>query len=93
MAPFSFQEGRKVFNGAIVCNFHSCLAYAIQGPKSPKNVTCNIRIFSIECKREQGKAQKTSLRGYRAITSKGDKATEVVPKGAQSKFRSYRSRS
>jgi hypothetical protein len=21
MVPFSFQEGRKVFNGAIVCNF------------------------------------------------------------------------
>jgi hypothetical protein len=22
MAPFSFQEGRKVFNGATGCNFH-----------------------------------------------------------------------
>jgi hypothetical protein len=22
MAPFSFQEGGKVFNGAIFCNFH-----------------------------------------------------------------------
>jgi hypothetical protein len=21
MAPFSFQEGRKVFNGAVACNF------------------------------------------------------------------------
>jgi hypothetical protein len=24
-APFSFQEGRKVFNGAIGCNFHFLL--------------------------------------------------------------------
>jgi hypothetical protein len=23
MAPFSFQERRKIFNGAIGCNFHS----------------------------------------------------------------------
>jgi hypothetical protein len=36
MAPFSFQEGRKVFNGAIVCNFHfsfSPMQYKGQIPK------------------------------------------------------------
>jgi hypothetical protein len=35
-----------------------------------------------------------SLRGCRAvITTKDDEATKVVPKGAQCKFQSYRSRS
>jgi hypothetical protein len=68
MAPFSFQEGRNVFNGAIVCNFlflFSSMQYKGQNP--PKNVTCNIRTCTIECKREQGKAQNTSLRGCRAV--------------------------
>jgi hypothetical protein len=35
MAPFSFQEGRKVFNGAIVCNFHSYLALCNTRAKIP----------------------------------------------------------
>jgi hypothetical protein len=41
MAPFSFQEGRKVFNGAIGCNSSFFLAqpYAIQGLASP---TCKM---------------------------------------------------
>jgi hypothetical protein len=30
MAPFSFQEGRKVFNGAIGCNFHFFLFSPMQ---------------------------------------------------------------
>jgi hypothetical protein len=103
MAPFSFQEGRKVFNGAIVCNFHSYLAHAIQGPKSPKDVICNIRTCTIECKRKQGKAQKTSLRGCRVVIiprmtklqksflrerSVSSETAKVVPKGAQRKFQS-----
>jgi hypothetical protein len=54
MAPFSFQEGRKVFNGAIVCNFH--LALCNTRAKFPqKNVTCNIRIRTIECKKNMEK--------------------------------------
>jgi hypothetical protein len=38
---FSFQEGRKVFNRAIGCNFHFFLAQpcAIQGPTS---ITCKM---------------------------------------------------
>jgi hypothetical protein len=40
MAPFSFQEGRKVFNRAIVCNFHSYLALCNRRAKSPKK--CNM---------------------------------------------------
>jgi hypothetical protein len=30
MAPFSFQEGRKVFNGVICCNFHFSLRSPVQ---------------------------------------------------------------
>jgi hypothetical protein len=38
---FSFQEWRKIFNGAICCNFHFFLVQpcAIQGPASP---TCKM---------------------------------------------------
>jgi hypothetical protein len=40
MAPFSFQEGRKVFNGAIVCNFHSYFALHNTRAKFPQR--CNM---------------------------------------------------
>jgi hypothetical protein len=61
---------------------------------SPRGVICKIRACTIECKRKQGEAQKTSLRGCRAvITQRMMKLQKVVPKGAQRKFRSYRSRS
>jgi hypothetical protein len=40
MTPFSFQEGRKVFNGAIVCNFHSYLALCNTWAKIPQR--CNM---------------------------------------------------
>jgi hypothetical protein len=47
----------------------------------------NIRTCTIGCKREQGKAQKSSPRGCRAeITPRMTKLQKVVPKGAQSKF-------
>jgi hypothetical protein len=36
MAPFSFQEGRNVFNGAIVCNFHCYLALRNKRAKIPQ---------------------------------------------------------
>jgi hypothetical protein len=38
MAPFSFQEGRKVFNGAIACNFS--FLFSPTRAKSPKR--CNM---------------------------------------------------
>jgi hypothetical protein len=38
MAPFSFQEGRKVFNGAITCNFS--FLFSPTRAKSPKR--CNM---------------------------------------------------
>jgi hypothetical protein len=52
MASFSFQEGRKVFNGAIGCNFHFFLVHpcAIQGP-NPPHVKCKIWDYTIECKK------------------------------------------
>jgi hypothetical protein len=40
MAPFSFQEGRKVFNGAIGCNFYfSCGPMQYKG-QIPPHVKC-----------------------------------------------------
>jgi hypothetical protein len=55
MAPFSFQEGRKVFNGAIVYNFHFFLALCNTRAKLPQNVTFNTRIRTIECKENREK--------------------------------------
>jgi hypothetical protein len=41
MVPFSFQEGRKVFNGAIGCNFHFFLCSPMQYKgQIPPNVKC-----------------------------------------------------
>jgi hypothetical protein len=41
MAPFSFQEGRKVFNGAIACNFS--FLFSPTSARSPKkDVICKI---------------------------------------------------
>jgi hypothetical protein len=51
MTLFSFQEGRKIFNGAIGCNFHflfSPMQYKIQ---VPPHVKCNTRDHTIEFKR------------------------------------------
>jgi hypothetical protein len=68
MAPFSFQKGRKVFNGAIVCNFHFLfIPMQYKGQIPPKNVTCNIRIRTIECKKNMEKLKKSSLRGCIAV--------------------------
>jgi hypothetical protein len=58
MAPISFQEGRKVFNGAVGCNFHFFLTQpcAIQG--SSKITPSSVNKYE--------KAPKLSLRGCRA---------------------------
>jgi hypothetical protein len=48
MAPFSFQEGRKVFNEDIGCNFHSLFRPMKYKGKIPPYVKYNIRIRTIE---------------------------------------------
>jgi hypothetical protein len=67
MGPFSFQERRKVFNGAIGCNFHF---FFLCGPMQykgqiPPHVKCKIWDYTIECRKLE-EAQKSSLRGCRA---------------------------
>jgi hypothetical protein len=65
MAPFSFQEGRKVFNRAIVCNFYflfNPMQYKGQIPHM-YNVTSE---FAPSSARDHGEAQKSYLRGCRA---------------------------
>ena len=69
MAPFSFQVGRKVFNEAIGCNFYSLFRPMQYKGKIPPYVNCNIQIRTFECKKGQGEAQKSSLRGCRARRS------------------------
>jgi hypothetical protein len=51
MAPFSFQEGRKVFNGAIGCNFHFLFRPMQYKGQIPPHVKCNKKERTIECKR------------------------------------------
>jgi hypothetical protein len=78
MAPFSFQEGRKVFNGAIACNF-SYLALHNTKAKIPKDVICKIRVCTIECKKEKtGRSSKDVPKGMQSMT----KLQKVVPKGS-----------
>jgi hypothetical protein len=64
MAPFSFQEGRKVFNGAILVIFHSYLAP--RGPNPLKIKYVKSEPAPSSAKRKQGEAQKMSPRGCRA---------------------------
>jgi hypothetical protein len=79
--------GRKVFNGAICCNFHSLFRPMQYKGKIPPYVNCNIQIRTFECKKGQGEAQKSSLRGCRAkISPEMRRSYKVIPKGAQSKF-------
>jgi hypothetical protein len=52
MAPFSFQEGRKIFNGAIGCKFHFFLCSPVQYKgQIPQHVKCKIWDYTIECKK------------------------------------------
>jgi hypothetical protein len=104
MAPFSFQEGRNVFNGAIVCNFHFfSLDLCNTRARFPQKCNMQYQNPHHRVQREQGKAQKTSLRGCRAVITPrvtklrksflrerrvSSEATKVVPKGAQSMSRS-----
>jgi hypothetical protein len=61
MVPFSFQEGRKVFNGAIACNF-SFLFSPMRAKSPKKDVICKSEHAPSSAKRKT-EAQKTSPRG------------------------------
>jgi hypothetical protein len=67
VAPFPFQRGRKVFNGATICNFSFPHFNPIR-VISPKNVNVNAK--EKEKKRKQGEAQKSFLRECRAYSEK-----------------------
>jgi hypothetical protein len=60
MAPFSFQKGRKVFNGAIGCNFHFLCSLVQYKGQIPPHVKYKIWDYTIECKSRE-EAQKSSL--------------------------------
>jgi hypothetical protein len=67
MAPFSFQEGRKVFNGAIGCNFYFFYSPVQYKGQIRPHVKCkDLGLHhTIECKKYE-EAPKSSLRGCRA---------------------------
>jgi hypothetical protein len=78
MAPFSFQEGKKVFNGAIVCYFHSYLALC--------NTRAKIPNLHHRVQKKTGKSPKFVPKGMQSCNhSKDAEAAKVVSKGAQSK--------
>jgi hypothetical protein len=60
MAPYSFQEGRKVFNGAIGCHFHSLFRHMQYKGQILPYVKCNIKICIIKCKKNREKLQSHS---------------------------------
>jgi hypothetical protein len=81
MVPFSFQEGRKVFNGAIACNF-SFLFSPMRAKSPKKDVICKSKHAPSSAKRKTGKSSKDVPKGMQSMT----KLQKVVPKGAQRMF-------
>jgi hypothetical protein len=83
MAPFSFLKGRKVFNGAITCNF-SFSYFSSTRAKSPKyvNVKTEHAPSSAGKKKKRGRSSKVVPKGMQSTT----KLQKAVPKGAQRKF-------
>jgi hypothetical protein len=85
MAPFSFQEGRKVFNGAIGCNFHFLYSLVQYKGQILPHVKCKIWDYTVEFKSRE-EAQKSFLKGrrlsYEAPKSflKGRKVSYEAPK-------------
>jgi hypothetical protein len=66
MAPFSFQEARKVFNGAIGCNLHFFLHSPVQYKgQLPPHVKCRYEITPLSVKTYE-EAPKSFLRECRA---------------------------
>ena len=88
MAPFSFPKGRKVFNGAIACNF-SFFLFSSMRAKSPKyvNVKTEHAPSSAGKKEKTGRSSKVVPKGMQSTT----KLQKVVPKGAQRKFSAQKS--
>jgi hypothetical protein len=81
MIPFSFQEGRKVFNGAITCNF-SFLFNPMRAKSPKKDVICKSKHAPSSAKRKTGRSSKDVPKGMQSMT----KLQKVVPKGARRKF-------
>jgi hypothetical protein len=83
MVPFSFQEGRKVFNGAIACNFS--FLFSPMRDKSPKR--CKSEHAPSSAKRKTWRSSKDVPKGMQSMT----KLQKVVPQGAQRKFSAQKS--
>jgi hypothetical protein len=66
MVPFSFQEGRKVFNGAIACNFS--FLFSPTRAKSPKDVICKSEPTTSSAKRKTGRSSKDVPKGMQSMT-------------------------
>jgi hypothetical protein len=88
MGPFSFPKGRKVFNGAIACNFPFFLFISTRA-KSPKNVNVKAQHApsSAGKKEKTGRSSKIVPKGMESTT----KLQKAVPKGAQRKFSAQKS--
>jgi hypothetical protein len=69
MAPFSFPKGRKVFNGAIACNF-SLSYFSSTRAISPKNVNVKDEHAPSSAKRKEktGRSSKNIPRGMQSTT-------------------------
>jgi hypothetical protein len=71
MAPFSFQVGRKVFNGAIACNFS--FLFSPMRVKSPKkDVICKSEHAPLSAKKRDREKLKSRPQG----DTEHDKATK-----------------
>jgi hypothetical protein len=62
MAPFSFQEGRKVFNGAIACNF-SFLFSPMRAKCPKKDVICKFEHAPSSAKKRKMEKLKSRPQG------------------------------
>jgi hypothetical protein len=88
MAPFSFLKGRKVFNGAIACNFSFSYISSTRAI-SPKDVNVKTEHAPSSAKRKgkTGRSSKDVPKGMQSTT----KLQKAVPKGAQRKFSAQKS--
>jgi hypothetical protein len=89
MAPtFPFQRERKVFNGAIACNF-SFSYFSSTRAISPKDVNVKAEHAPSSAKRKEktGRSSKDVPKGMQSTT----KLQKAVPKEAQRKFSAQKS--
>jgi hypothetical protein len=86
--PFPYQRGRKVFNGAIECNFS--FSYSALREKNPQICKCKNWACTIECRKKKEKTGRSSK-----VVPKGMQSTmklqKAVPKGARRKFSTQKS--